>query len=152
MTGQVVDLMDYGLQLGRRFRALKLWWVLRAFGGDGIRERLREHIRIAQGFAAFIDREPTFERMAPAPFSVVCFRARPGGLAGAELDGFNLRLLERVNASGEVFLSHTRLDGGIALRVAVGNLGTTEADVRRCQELLLAAVCEQEARRSPAGR
>jgi aromatic-L-amino-acid decarboxylase len=137
-----VDLMDYGVQLGRRFRALKLWWVLRSFGLDGIRERLREHIRLAQGFAAFIDGEPAFERMAPAPFSVVCFRALPDGLAGAELDAFNLRLLERVNASGEVFLSHTRLDGGIALRVAIGNLGTTEADVHRCQELLVAAVRE----------
>jgi len=139
-----VDLMDYGVQLGRRFRALKLWWVLRSFGLDGIRERLREHIRLGHSFAAFIDAEPAFERMAPAPFSVVCFRARPAGLAGAELDAFNLRLLERVNASGEVFLSHTRLDGGIALRVAIGNLATTEVDVRRCRELLLEALGEQQ--------
>jgi aromatic-L-amino-acid decarboxylase len=114
--------------------------VLRCFGLEGLRERIREHLRLAQGFAAFVDRERAFERMAPAPFSVVCFRARPGGLEGADLDGFNLRLLERINASGEVFLSHTRLDGGIALRVAIGNLGTTEADVERCQQLLLEGV------------
>ncbi len=132
--------MDYGVQLGRRFRALKLWWVLRCFGLEGIRERIRAHLRLAQGFAAFIDREPAFERMAPVPFSVVCFRAQPAGIEGADLDGFNLRLLERVNASGEVFLSHTRLDGGIALRVAIGNLGTTEADVERCQQLLVEGV------------
>ena len=136
-SAHAIDLMDYGVQLGRRFRALKLWWVLRCFGLEGIRERIRAHLRLAQGFAAFIDREPAFERMAPVPFSVVCFRARPGGLEGADLDGFNLRLLERVNASGEVFLSHTRLDGGIALRVAIGNLGTTESDVERCQRLLV---------------
>ena len=146
-----VDLMDYGVQLGRRFRALKLWWVLRCFGLDGIRERLRQHIRLAQGFAAFIDGEPAFERMAPAPFSVVCFRARPRGIDGAELDSFNLHLLERVNASGEVFLSHTRLDGGIALHLAIGNLGTTEADVRRCQELLLAGFRDLAERRETVG-
>jgi aromatic-L-amino-acid decarboxylase len=139
-SAHAIDLMDYGVQLGRRFRALKLWWVLRCFGLEGIRERIRAHLRLAQGFAAFIDREPAFERMAPVPFSVVCFRARPDGLEGADLDGFNLRLLERVNASGEIFLSHTRLDGGIALRVAIGNLGTTEADVERCQQLLVEGV------------
>jgi aromatic-L-amino-acid decarboxylase len=136
-SGHAADLMDYGVQLGRRFRALKLWWVLRCFGLEGLRERIREHLRLARGFAAFIDGNPAFERLAPAPFSVVCFRARPRGVEGAELDQLNLRLLERVNASGEVFLSHTRLDGGIALRVAIGNLGTTEADVHRCQELLV---------------
>jgi aromatic-L-amino-acid decarboxylase len=89
--------------------------------------------------------------MAPAPFSVVCFRARPRGIDGAELDSFNLHLLERVNASGEVFLSHARLDGGIALHLAIGNLGTTEADVRRCQELLLAGFRDLAERRETVG-
>jgi aromatic-L-amino-acid decarboxylase len=151
-VADAVDLMDYSFQLGRRFRALKLWFVFRHFGTEGLAARVREHVRLARAFADLVDAHPSFERLAAVPFSVVCFRARPEGLAGAELDSFNLRLLERVNASGEVFLSHTRLDGGIALRVAIGNLGTTEADVGRCQELLLAAVCEQETRRSPAGR
>jgi len=136
LSGQVVDLMDYGVQLGRRFRALKLWWVLRCFGLDGIRERHNRHIAMARDFADWIDAEPDFERMAPRPFSVVCFRARPRGLAGEALDEFNMKLLEQVNASGDVFLSHTKLDDGIALRVAIGNLGTVETDVARCQELL----------------
>ena len=136
MTGQVVDLMDYGVQLGRRFRALKLWWILRCFGLDGIRERHHRHIEMAREFADWIDAEPGFERLAPRPFSVVCFRANPEDLEGKRLDEFNMELLEHVNASGEVFLSHTMLDDGIALRVAIGNLGTVETDVDRCRELL----------------
>jgi aromatic-L-amino-acid decarboxylase len=137
LTGQVVDMMDYGVQLGRRFRALKMWWVLRAFGREGIQDRLRHHIDLAQELAARIDAMAGFERLAPAPFSVVCFRAHPEGVDDAEeLDRLNLQLMERVNASGEVFLSHTRLDEGITLRVAIGNLGTTRADVRRCVSLL----------------
>ncbi len=136
VSGQVVDLMNYGVQLGRRFRALKLWWVLRCFGLDGIRERHRRHIEMAHDFADWIDSDPTFERLAPRPFSVVCFRARPPNLEGAALDEYNMALLEHVNASGEIFLSHTRLDNGVALRIAIGNLGTTETDVARCRELL----------------
>jgi len=136
-SGSVVDLMDYGVQLGRRFRALKLWWVLRAFGLEGIQQRIRHHVELARDLADWIDEQPGFERMAPVPFSVVCFRVRPEGLEGEELDAFNLRLLERINASGDVFLSHTRLDNGIALRVAIGNLGTTAGDVERCRELLV---------------
>jgi aromatic-L-amino-acid decarboxylase len=135
-SGQVVDLMDYGVQLGRRFRALKLWWIMRCFGLDGIRERHRRHIGMAGDFADWIDEHPGFERMAPRPFSVVCFRARPDGLEGEKLDQFNMELLQRVNASGEVFLSHTKLDDGVALRVAIGNLGTVESDIARCRELL----------------
>jgi aromatic-L-amino-acid decarboxylase len=137
LTGQVVDLMDYGVQLGRRFRALKLWWILRCFGLDGIRERHHRQISMARDFANWIDAEPSFERMAPRPFSVVCFRARPQGLEGEALDEFNMELLEKVNASGDVFLSHTKLDDGVALRVAIGNLGTVETDVIRCRDLLV---------------
>jgi aromatic-L-amino-acid decarboxylase len=137
VSGQVVDLMDYGVQLGRRFRALKLWWVLRCFGAEGIRERLRAHIALADTFAKWVDAHPQFERLAPTPFSVVCFRARPTNEAGPEaVDSLNMELMERVNASGEIYLSHTRLDAGIALRVAIGNLGTTEVDLARCRELL----------------
>jgi len=137
VSGKVVDLMDYGVQLGRRFRALKLWYVLRCFGAEGIRERLRSHIALAAGFAEWVDAHPRFERMAPAPFSVVCFRARPtDGDDRDAVDALNLELMERVNASGDVYLSHTRLDPGIALRIAIGNLGTTADDVRRCRDLL----------------
>jgi len=137
VTGQVVDLMDYGVQLGRRFRALKLWWVLRCFGADGIRRRLRHHISLAADFADWVDAHPRFERVAPAPFSVVCFRAAGGENDDSDtVDELNRQLMERVNASGDVYLSHTRLDCGIALRVAIGNLGTTADDLARCRDLL----------------
>jgi aromatic-L-amino-acid decarboxylase len=132
----VLNLMDTGVQLGRRFRALKLWMVLRTYGADGIRRLLREHVRLAELFASWVDSDPRFERMAPRPFSVVCFRARPTGLAGNELDAFNERLLDAVNASGDVFLSHTTLNGTLTLRLAVGHLKTTEAHVARAWEVL----------------
>ncbi len=136
----VRDLMDTGIQLGRRFRALKLWMVLRHFGAEGIRATLAEHTRLAQQFAGWIDADPDFERVAPVPFSVVCFRARPRALAatGAELDAFNERLLEAVNASGDVFLSHTRLNGAFVLRLAIGHVRTTDRHVSRAWELVKA--------------
>ena len=94
------NLMDTGVQLGRRFRALKLWMVLRYFGADGIRRRLAEHMRLARVFADWVDADNRFERVAPAPFSVVCFRANPTEPAG-DLDDLNARLLDAVNATGE---------------------------------------------------
>ena len=134
----VRNLMDTGVQLGRRFRSLKLWMVLRHFGAEGIREALAEHIRLAQRFSGWVDADPDFERLAPVPFSVVCFRARPrGGPAAAdELDTFNERLLDAINAGGDVFLSHTRLNGRFTLRLAVGHLRTKESHVARAWELL----------------
>jgi aromatic-L-amino-acid decarboxylase len=123
------NLMDYGVQLGRRFRALKLWFVLRYFGREGIQSRLREHIRIARHFAGWVDEHPDFERTAPAPFSTVCFRAAPEGLPEESLDGLNRRLLESVNAVGECFLSHTRFRGQFCLRLSVGNIRTEERHV-----------------------
>jgi len=128
-SSDVRNLMDTGIQLGRRFRALKLWMVLRHFGAEGIRARLAEHIRLARLFAGWVDGSNDFERTAPVPFSVVCFRAR-------ETDEFNAALLERLNASGEVFLSHTKLGGRYTLRLAVGNLHTTERHVARAWELI----------------
>jgi aromatic-L-amino-acid decarboxylase len=140
------DLMDTGIQLGRRFRALKLWMVLRHFGAEGIRQRLVEHMRLARLFAAWVDSDPAFERLAPVPFSVVCFRARPARVPEGELDRFNERLLEAVNATGEVFLSHTQLDGALVLRLAVGHLRTTEAHVAHAWELLTAQTAVLEAK------
>ncbi len=125
----VRNLMDTGVQLGRRFRALKLWMVLRHFGAEGLRARLAEHIRLARLFAEWVTNHPDFEVMAPVPFSVVCFRA-----SGS--DALNEELLQRINASGEVFLSHTRLDDRYVLRLAVGNLRTTEAHVARAWTLI----------------
>jgi aromatic-L-amino-acid decarboxylase len=134
----VKNLMDTGIQLGRRFRALKLWMVLRYFGQEGMRARVAEHMRLARLFAGWVDDDPAFERLAPVPMSVVCFRAVPPGVARREEDKerFNAALLERVNASGEVFLSHTKLGGRYVLRLAVGNLRTTEQHVRRAWDLL----------------
>jgi aromatic-L-amino-acid decarboxylase len=136
-TRGVRNLMDTGIQLGRRFRSLKLWMVLRHFGAEGIRAAIAEHIRLAQLFGRWVDEDPRFERMAPTPFSVVCFRARPEpGLTDTELDAFNERLLDAINGTGEVFLSHTRLNGVFVLRLAVGHLRTTEQHVGRAWELL----------------
>jgi aromatic-L-amino-acid decarboxylase len=130
------DLMDTGIQLGRRFRALKLWMVLRHFGAEGIRQRLAEHVRLARVFAGWVDAHPGFERLAPVPFSVVCFRARPAHVAEGDLDRFNEELLDAVNATGDVFLSHSRLNGAFVLRLAVGHVRTTETHVARAWELL----------------
>jgi aromatic-L-amino-acid/L-tryptophan decarboxylase len=133
------NLMDYGVSLGRRFRALKLWFVLRYFGRSGLVEALREHVRLAGELARWVDAARDFERLAPVPFSVVVFRHCPEGVAEEALDRLNERLLERVNASGEVFLSHTKVRGRYAIRLAIGNLRTTEAHVRRAWELVTAA-------------
>jgi aromatic-L-amino-acid decarboxylase len=137
------DLMDYGVSLGRRFRALKLWFVLRAFGRVGIIARLREHIRLAHSFADWLDAAEDFERLAPVPFSTVNFRYHPPavGPSGdpaveAALDRLNERLEQAVNASGRAFISHTRVRGRYALHVAIGNLRTTAEHVARLQDLL----------------
>jgi aromatic-L-amino-acid decarboxylase len=128
--------MDYGLQLGRRFRALKLWFVLRHFGAEGIRQRLRDHIALAQELAQWIRSEPHWEILAPHPLSVLCFRYAPPGVAEAELEERNAAILDAVNATGEVFLSHTKIDGRYALRLAIGNLRTQRSDVAFAWDLL----------------
>jgi len=125
----VHNYMDYGLQLGRRFRALKLWFVLRSFGVEGIQQRLRGHIALAQELASWIDAEPEWEIAAPHPLSVVCFRHVPPGLAPEDVDAHNLAVMDAVNAGGEVFLSSTRLYGRVVLRIAIGNERTARDDV-----------------------
>jgi aromatic-L-amino-acid decarboxylase len=141
-TGKARDLMDYGVALGRRFRSLKLWFVLRYFGREGIAANLREHVRLARLFAGWVEGEPGWEVSAPAPFGLVCFRAAPGGASGEEADALNQRILDRANASGEAFLTHTRLRGRMVLRLAIGNVKTTEAHVARTWELLREAAAE----------
>ncbi len=146
--GEIRNYMDWGVSLGRRFRALKLWMVLRSFGSQGIVERLREHIRLAQRFAHWVDEHPDFERLAPTPLSVVCFRASPAELRGSSggsgadaeraLNEFNASLLERLNRGGEIYLSHTSLNGRYTLRLAIGNVRTTERHVERAWELIVA--------------
>jgi aromatic-L-amino-acid/L-tryptophan decarboxylase len=126
---EVASLSEYTQVLGRRFRALKLWTVLRCYGRVGLQDRIREHVRLAELFEERVRADPDWEVMAPRPFSVVCFRHR-----GSDED--NERLLERVNASGEVFISHTRLGGRYVLRLAVGNFRTTDDDVRLAWDVL----------------
>jgi aromatic-L-amino-acid decarboxylase len=136
----VRNLMDTGVQLGRRFRALKLWMILRYFGAEGVRARLAEHMRLARLFAGWVDDHPDFERVAPVPFSVVCFRVKPRERAWTEeeLESLNQALLDTINSGGTVFLSHTKLDRRFVLRLAIGNLRTTERHVRQAWDLLVA--------------
>jgi aromatic-L-amino-acid decarboxylase len=138
VDGEIRNYMDWGVSLGRRFRALKLWMVLRCFGTEGIAVRLKEHIRLAQQFASWVDEDPEFERLAPTPLSVVCFRARPSHIRDDEeaLDAFNDVLLNRINAGGEVFLSHTKLNDRYTLRLAIGNVRTEERHVAHAWELI----------------
>jgi aromatic-L-amino-acid decarboxylase len=133
---EVENLMDYGVPLGRRFRPLKLWFVLRYFGWEGIAARIRQHIRLAQQFAGWVDSHPNFERMAPAPFSTVCFRARPKQLNETQLNRLNEKLFEAVNATREIFISHTKLREHYVLRLAIGNLRTEERHVRLAWEII----------------
>ncbi|MBI3832542.1 MAG: amino acid decarboxylase [Planctomycetes bacterium] len=136
------NLMDYGVQLGRRFRSLKLWMVIRYFGVEGLRARIRAHVRLAQAFKGWVEREPEFELCAPAPFSTVCFRYVPTHLQSdpEAQDRFNERLLAEVNAQGPVFLSHTKLRGRIVLRLTVGNLRTQEEHLKTAWRLIREAV------------
>jgi aromatic-L-amino-acid/L-tryptophan decarboxylase len=143
------NLMDLGFQLGRRFRALKLWLVIRAFGVSGLQARLREHCAMAGELAARIEADAGFELAAPVPFSVVCFRARAAG-GGAAQDSLNERLLAAVNAAGPFFLSHTVLRGRYTLRVAIGNLRTTRRHLDDLWRLLRRSAAELAATSSPA--
>jgi len=127
--GNVTNYMDYGMQLGRRFRSLKFWMVVRYFGVDGLRERIREHIRLGKLFASWVEADSKFEIVAPVPFSTVCFRLKSD-------DSANQKLMDRVNASGKIFISHTRLNNRLVLRFTVGNLRSTEEHVRMAWDLI----------------
>lgn len=124
---------DYGIQLGRRFRALKLWMVMRYFGQEGLAARIREHCRLARLFAAWVDESEDWELMAPVPLGLVCFRACA---PNADLDALNEAIMHGVNASGRALLSHTRLNDKLTLRLSIGNIRTTERHVREVWELL----------------
>lgn len=128
------NLMDIGLSLGRRFRALKLWFQFRMEGAEGLRARLRGHIALADELAGWINADTRFEVVAPHPFSLVVFRAIPPG--SADPDEWNRRLLEAVNRDGRVFLSHTAVGGRFVIRLAVGSARGTEESVREAWRLL----------------
>ncbi len=143
---------EYGVQLGRRFRALKLWMVIRYFGREGLAARIREHCRLARLFAAWIEAAPGWELLAPVPLGLVCFRAAPAARAGeaaaehaARLDALNESIMHAVNATGGAFLSHTKLKHVFTLRLAVGNIRTTETHVANVWRLLQEARAQLQA-------
>ena len=137
-ASRVVNYRDWGIQLGRRFRALKLWFVIRSYGVEGLRAMLREHLRLAALFAGWVDAHPDFERLAPAPLGLVCFRqiAVGGKPPRGTPDSLNERLLSRLHATGRIMLTQTRIKGRFGLRLALGHLTTTEAHVREAWELI----------------
>ena len=139
---QVRSGSDYGVQLGRRFRALKLWMVIRYFGHEGLAARIREHCRLAKLFASWVEADPNWELMAPSPLALVCFRACPR-LEGVDdetrnrrLDVLNEAIMHGVTATGKALLSHTKLNDKLTLRLSIGNIRTTEKQVRQVWELL----------------
>jgi aromatic-L-amino-acid/L-tryptophan decarboxylase len=141
------DYNEYQPQLGRRMRALKLWIVIRTFGLDGLRSRILRHLDLAAELAGWVRAEPDWELLAPVPFSTVCLRYHPAGLDEAGLDELNAAVIDAVNRTGEVFLSHTRLAGRFTIRVAIGNLRTEGRHVARAW-----AVLRREAERLGAAR
>jgi aromatic-L-amino-acid decarboxylase len=143
---QVRSGSDYGVQLGRRFRALKLWMIIRYFGHEGLAARIREHCRLAKLFESWVEEDSNWEMMAPTPLGLVCFRACPRIAASdepmnedrrnARLDVLNEAIMHGVNATGKALLSHTKLNDKLTLRLSIGNIRTTERHVRQVWELL----------------
>jgi aromatic-L-amino-acid decarboxylase len=134
---EVTNYMDWGVQLGRRFRALKLWMVIRTFGRQGLIERIREHLRLGQELAAWVDAHPDFERLAPTPFSTVCLRYCPHDLVeqndeeqtNAYLNKLNMAVIETINANGRYYLSGTHLNGRYVIRVAISGIRNDQATI-----------------------
>ena len=134
-SGAVIDYRDWQIPLGRRFRSLKLWFVIRHYGVEGLRHHVRRHVELAQAFRSWVESEPGFEVAAPAPLNLVCFRHLGG-------DETNERILETVNASGRIFLTHTKLDGRFTLRLSVGQTWTEERHVRAAWDAIRAAAAK----------
>jgi len=128
-SGAVIDYRDWQVPLGRRFRALKLWFVIRSFGVEGLQQRIREHIALAQEFAAWVNADSRFELAAPSPFNLVCFRHRSG-------DKTNQQNLDRINQSGKKFLSHTRLADKLTLRMSIGQTNVERRHVEQAWRLI----------------
>jgi aromatic-L-amino-acid decarboxylase len=131
-SGAVIDYRDWQIPLGRRFRALKLWFVIRHYGVEGLRHHVRRHVALAQAFRGWVEDDPDFEVAAPAPLNLVCFRHVEG-------DEANRRILDAVNASGRLFLTHTKLDDRLTLRLSVGQTWTEERHVRAAWEAIRGA-------------
>lgn len=132
----VENYMDYGIQLGRRFRSLKLWFVLRYFGVEGLQTQLREHIRLGQLFAKWIEEHAQFELLAPTPFSTICFRAKPDGWNENKLNELNEKLLNEINSTGKLFITHTKLNDKFTLRLCISGIRTEEEHVKLAWEVI----------------
>jgi aromatic-L-amino-acid/L-tryptophan decarboxylase len=139
---EAVDFMNYGVQLGHRFRALKLWAVLRAFGSDALASHLRQHCALARRFAGWVEAQTHWQVVAPVPLSVVCFRYAPPGVDAEALNALNMAILDRVNCTGRVYLSHTKLGGRVVLRLAIGNVRTDDQHIAEAWQLLLDAASQ----------
>jgi aromatic-L-amino-acid decarboxylase len=134
--GRVNDYRDWGIPLGRRFRALKLWSVIRMYGVDGLREKIRSHIAMAKNLAGMISSEPDFEILAPVVINVVCFRYRPDGVSDGKLDELNESLNHRLNDSGRIYLTHTVINKRYALRMVTGQTNVTMEHVGKAWDLI----------------
>jgi aromatic-L-amino-acid decarboxylase len=141
-TGHVTDYRDWQIPLGRRFRALKLWSVIRWYGAEGLRAHIRAHVRAAADFAAWIGGDERFELAAPHPLALVCFRLRLPQLAAPQQDAANMALMEQLNDSGELFLTHTRIGGRVALRLAIGGTFTQHRHVEQAWEAIRSAAAD----------
>ncbi|CAG0935881.1 Tryptophan decarboxylase [Thermoflexales bacterium] len=137
-TQAVTNFMDYGVQLGRRFRALKFWFIVRTFGVEGLVDRIREHLRLAKLFEGWVRATADWEVVAPVPFSTINLRACPRSVPEEKWNELNEHILTAVNATGEVFLSHTKLNDRYILHLAIGNIRTEEKHIARAWELLQA--------------
>jgi aromatic-L-amino-acid/L-tryptophan decarboxylase len=147
----VVNYRDWGIQLGRRFRALKLWFVIRSYGVEGLRAMVRRHVVLAKALADWIAADPAYELLAPVPFGLVCFRWRPPGCTEEELDALNARLLARVNESRDRYLTHTRLGGRYAIRLVVGQRETERVHVEAAWAAVRAAARQIDTERAAPG-
>lgn len=136
-AGRVNNYRDWGIQLGRRFRALKLWFVIRSYGVEGLQEKIRNHIEWAKQFAGWVQNEPGFELLAPAPLATVCFRIKPSNLENEnQLNELNATFLDRINALGDVFLTHTKLNGKYTIRMVVGQTNTELRHIEKAWTLV----------------
>jgi len=137
-SGAVIDYRDWHIQLGRRFRSMKLWFVIRHYGVEGLQYHVREHVRLAQQFAEWIRNDERFELAAPAPLNLVCFRHKRG-------DATNQTIMDRLNQSGDLFLTHTKLNGELTLRLCIGQTNTEARHVEKAWE----RIREEAARLEP---
>jgi len=138
-SGAVIDYRDWQIQLGRRFRSLKLWFVIRHYGVEGLQYHIRQHVQLAQQFADWVEKDDRFELAAPAPLNLVCFRHKAG-------DAANQGILDRLNRSGDLFLTHTKLNGKFTLRLCVGQTHTQARHVENAWK----RICEEAGKESPA--